>query len=335
MKKNKLTLVVILVLSAVAGYLYFNNHTGTIKKELRDFSVKDTAKVTKIFLADNYGNTINLDRKSEGVWTVNDKYETRADAIKLILGTINQMEVKSPVSKASFKNVITQITGRHTKVEIYMGKDKPAKTFYVGGATQDQFGTYMMIENSSVPFIMHIPGFHGYLSTRFFTEEEKWRSTALFRYKKGEIEKLAVNYMEVPQESFEIDKINSSKPSVKSLLTGKNIENPDTLAIRYYISKFQNINVEFYGNDLEASKRDSIITHCKRFSMEFTDIHGKKNLFTGFRKPMPEGTLDEEEKPMLFDKDRMYGLTQDGNFVIIQFFVFDEITPRLSFFEMQ
>jgi hypothetical protein len=333
MKKNKLTLIVIIVLTALAGFLFFNNQTGTIKKELRDFAVKDTAKVTKLFLADTYGNTVQLDRKSEHLWMVNDKYEARVDAINLILGTINRMEVKSPVSKAAFKNVITQIAGKHTKVEVYMGKDKPSKTFYVGGATQDQFGTFMMLENSSVPFIMHIPGFYGYLSTRFFIEEENWRSTALFRYKKGDLEKLAVNYMDVPQESFEITNINGKKPSVRSILTGKAIENPDTLAIAYYVSKFQNINVEFYANDIEASKRDSIITHCKRFTMEFTEKNGTKNLFTGFRKPMPEGSTDEEGKPLLFDRDKMYGLTQDGNFVIIQFFVFDEITPRIRFFE--
>ncbi|MBA3899282.1 MAG: hypothetical protein H0X62_03585, partial [Bacteroidetes bacterium] len=331
----KLALVVILALSAVAAYLYFSNHTGTIKKELKDFSVKDTAQVTGIFLADNFGNKVKLDRKSESVWMVNDKYETRKDAIKLILGTIHTMEVKSPVSKASFENVITQISAKHTKVEIYMGKNKPVKTFYVGGSTKDQFGTYMMLENSSVPFVMHIPGFFGYLSTRFFTEEENWRSTALFRYNLENIEKIAVNYMEFPQESFEIEKISSKKPVVKSILTGKTIENLDTLAVLYYASKFQNINVEFYGNDLEAVRRDSIITHCKRFSVEITDIHGNKDLFTAFRKPMPEGSEDEEGNPQPFDKDRMYGLTKNGDFVLIQFFVFDEITPRFAFFEQE
>ena len=68
--------------------------------------------------------------------------------------------MRSPVPKAAFNNVIKQIATSGTKVEIYQGKDKPSKTYYIGGATLDHQGTYMILETegvkSSVPFIMYI-----------------------------------------------------------------------------------------------------------------------------------------------------------------------------------
>jgi hypothetical protein len=335
MNKNKLTIIVILVLSAIAGYLYFSNNSGTIKKELKDFAVKDTAQVSQLFIADAFGNTAKVARGGDGVWTVNDKYEVRRDAIDLVLSTIHRIDVKSPVSKASFESVIKNMAGASTKVEIYMGGNKPAKVFYVGGPTKDQFGTYMMLENSSVPFITHIPGFFGYLSTRFFTEESAWRSTALYRYKPQELETITIKHENRPEESFELSKLSSGKPILKALASGTVIDAVDTLAVLQYKSLFRNKHFEFYANDLAGHSRDSIMQHCKLFSIEITDTNGNKNLFKAFRKPLPEETEDAEGKPMFFDLDRMYGLTKEGDFVIIQHFVFDELTPRMSFFLKQ
>ena len=56
---------------------------------------------------------------------------------------------------------------QRTQVKIFSNK-KILKTIYVGGDTQDQLGTYSMIlDNSSEPYVLEIPGFKGYLSSRF------------------------------------------------------------------------------------------------------------------------------------------------------------------------
>jgi hypothetical protein len=47
------------------------------------------------------------------------------------------------------------------------------KQYYVGHATQDNTGTYMLLTNPETdknyedPFVTHIPGFDGFLSTRY------------------------------------------------------------------------------------------------------------------------------------------------------------------------
>jgi hypothetical protein len=332
MKKNKLTLIVVIALSAIAGYFLYSNQSGTIRKELRDFAVKDTASITKIFMADAFGNTITIERQDVEKWMVNNKFEARRDAIDLVLKTVSRMEVKAPVSKAAFETVVKNLAGNSTKVEIYTGKNKPSKTYFVGGATPDNFGTYMLLEGSSVPFIMHIPGFYGYLTSRFFTDEVEWKSTVLYNYNPATIEKIELNYLEVPHESFVLENISSGKPVLKSALLNKTYNNIDTLAIYYYINAFRKVNVEFYATDVPEEKRDSIMTHCKKFTITITDKEGNVNNFIGFNKPVKEGAEDLEGNPIVFDMDRMYGLTNDNEFVIIQYFVFDELTPRISFF---
>ena len=58
MKKNKTLLVIAAALLAITSYFIFSKNSGTIKRELRDFAVADTASITKIFMADKTGKTV-------------------------------------------------------------------------------------------------------------------------------------------------------------------------------------------------------------------------------------------------------------------------------------
>ena len=334
MNKNKITILVIFILTLIASWLFYNNRTGTIKEELRDFAVKDTASINKIFMADANGKKVTLEKTGIRSWQVNRQYEARMDAIDVLLQTIYLLELKSPVSKASFDQVVKNIAGKSTKVEIYQGGNKPVKTYFVGGATPDNSGTYMLLENSSAPFIIHIPGFTGYLTTRYFTDQEGWRSTDLFKYNIAEVKSVEVTYAEKPEDSFIIENISNGKLSLRSTYYGQPIANFDTTALVEYLMNYQKINFEFIVNDIPPATLDSIVTHCKKFTITVTDDSGNKKMVNAFKKPVPEGTLNMNNELIHFDQDRMYALiNNDKDVVIIQHFVFDKLTPPLSYFE--
>ena len=168
-----LVLLVILVLVVVA-----TQNKSTIKKELRDFAVEDTALVDKIFLVDKENQSILLERTTDH-WVLNSEYVARQDLVNILLKTMYRIQVKEPVAKAAQENIIKSLAVKSTKVEIYQ-KGKRVKVYYVGGPTQDSYGTYMIIENSSSPFVVEIPGFRGYLSTRFSTLEYEWKAQTVF-----------------------------------------------------------------------------------------------------------------------------------------------------------
>ncbi|PJA06927.1 MAG: hypothetical protein COX70_08505 [Flavobacteriales bacterium CG_4_10_14_0_2_um_filter_32_8] len=338
MKKNKILIILLLLaLAAVAAYYYFNNKSGTIGEQegaKSDFAIVDTTSINKIFIADAQGKTVTLS-KINNVWMVDNKYIARPDNIRLLIKTFGRIAVKSPVPKAAFNTVVKSIATGAIKVEIYQGKKLPSKTYYVGGATLDHQGTYMLLETegvkSTVPFIMHIPGFYGYLTTRFFTQPEQWRDAIVFKYSPKEIKSIEVNYFESPEESF-IIRNTDNKFSISSLGSNEIIKNVDNSILTEYVSRYQKIYYEMI--DVESSKEriDSIIASPPFFSIEVKDFMGGGNKMVAYHMPNFRTTLNHDGVEFLYDVDRMYGYLNNELFTYIQFATFDQLRLPKSYF---
>ncbi len=328
MKKNWIILVLVIILTAVAVWVVSTNSKTTIKRELRDFAVADTASIDKIFMVKKNNEQVTLVRNEKG-WTVNSQYSARQDAIDLLLKTIKRMRVKNPISTSSMDNVIRMLATRNTKVEIY-SNGKVLKTIYVGGATQDQLGTFMMLEGSSVPFIVAIPGFAGYLSTRFFTEERSWRSPLIFNYDFDDILKLkSVNNI-FPDQSFIIERegagfdIHSINGNVKAPAI-------DTLALRFFISGYERVASEYFVVNMDIDLQDSPSNAVPFRVLEVTDVLGKtKKVEAHVRRA--DGLIDDEGNLLEWDNERMYALIDDKTWVVIQYYVFESLFREFDYF---
>jgi len=104
MKKNRIYIVLLIVLLIPAAWFIYipiipatwfiyNTSNSTIKKELRDFAIRDTASVTKIFMVNKNNKSITLERISPSTWQVNGSYIARKDAIDVILKTLKRIDV--------------------------------------------------------------------------------------------------------------------------------------------------------------------------------------------------------------------------------------------------
>ncbi len=337
MKKNKILILLLLVLAVVAAYYYFNSKSGTIGEQegaKSDFAIADTTSIDKIFIADAQGKTVTL-TKINKVWMVDNKYVARPDNIRLLIKTFGRIAVKSPVPKAAFNNIVKSIATGAIKVEIYQGKDLPSKTYYVGGATLDHKGTYMLLETdgvkSTVPFIMHIPGFYGYLTTRFFTEPKQWRDAVVFKYSPQEIKSIEVNYFETPEESFTITN-SDNKFTLTNVGSTKIIKNVDNTLLNEYVSRYQKIYYEMIDEESSKEKIDSTIASPPYFSIEVKDFKGGSNKIVGYHMPNFRKILDKDGNEFLFDVDRMYGYLNNELFTYIQFATFDQLRLPKTYF---
>ena len=119
-------------------------------------------------------------QRSDGCWILNDSLFANQSSINLILKTVKEMRVKNPVARSALKNVIERMGIQNTKVDIF-SNNKKIKTIYIGGETADQLGTFMMLEGAKEPYVVYIPGFNGYLSSRFHCRESDWRDKNIFR----------------------------------------------------------------------------------------------------------------------------------------------------------
>ena len=94
MKKNLPILIITFVLAAIAVFFLLTQRKSTVKEELKDFAISDTASVTKIFIADKQGHTATLQRLSKGKWQVNGKFIARREAVNTLLETMKDLKVR-------------------------------------------------------------------------------------------------------------------------------------------------------------------------------------------------------------------------------------------------
>ena len=324
MKKSRLYLLVFILLFIVAAILYLSSSKVTLKKDLRDFAIEDTASITRVFMVNKNNEMVNLERSPKGNWIVNGEHIARQESIDLLLKTIKRVEVRAPVSKAAMESVIKNLAGRNIKVEIYMG-DKLEKTFFVGGSTQDQHGTFMMLEGSASPFVAHIPGFSGYLTSRFFIDDELWRNPGIFRYNPEDISKITVENGNFPDQSFRIARNATGSFTVEPLRGSWQGVNIDTLSVKYYTGLYKNISWEFLAGKFDPARRDSISLTPYLYKIEVEDVNGQVNTVTTWLKPA-DGKLDIDGNDLVIDDERMFArLNKQEHFIIVQYHVFNQI----------
>lgn len=347
MKKNRNYIIAVTILAIIALVLLFSNSKTTFKRSLSDFAVDDTSTVTKIFMSDKNNNTLTLSRKDAANWIVNNRYPAQKFNIQMILSTVLQLEVKSPIAHKMKEAIIKDMATNSVKVEIYQMKfrinifnrikffphEKLTKVYYVGPATQDNMGTFMVMENSSEPFIVALPGLRGFVSSRFSPIEKYWRDYSIFHKSIPEIAAVKVEFPMDPQGSFVVN--NNRKRDIRliSLNDGLQINDYDTLKMMTFLSAFRNLNYEANLNDMDKVRKDSIISTVPWCEISVADTANKITSVKLFRKKAAPGETDDLGNAAPFDLDRLYILLNNGqDFALAQYFVLDKVLRPKSFF---
>jgi len=330
--KNRYLYIILLILLAITSYYIVNNSNTTIKDAYSNFAFADTASITKIFIVDKTGEQVLLERK-KNYWEVNKKYRTRKDAIEMLLKTIKDVEVKAPVSKAAMETQIKHLAAKSVKVEIYAGGNKPAKVYYVGGATDDNQGTYMLLENSTKPYIVHVPGFFGYLSTRYFTEEELWRQSWIFKSNYEDIASVRLDYPKDETKGFTAVNLGNNKFELYRNFDNQKINIFDSTQVKLFIGNFMSIGYEAPIVNMKPEKRDSL-EHVKPEKIYTVKLkNNKEQTLRLYLVKAEEGRTDAFGNPIDNDPDRLYGFF-DGfkELVTVQTLSINPVTKEINDF---
>lgn len=347
MKKFRLPLIIIVCLTILALFLLLTNRKGTLNSTENDFAIEDTSSVTRFFFADKIGNSVKVSRLPQGGWLLNDTFAVAPDMTEMILRTFKSLEVKAPVAKSSRNTIIRMLAAKSVKVEIYQNvyrinifnkiklfqHEKLTKTYYVGDATMNNTGTFMLMEGSKDPYIMHIPGFKGFLNSRYSTLTSDWRTHTIYRFKLPDIQSVKIEYGEKPEQSFMLKNSGNRNFELTSLQQNRQITSYDTLRIIGFLGAFRNINYESLIDDMPSAKRDSILKSTPTMRIELTDKLNKVHVLKAWKRKADLGQVDMEGNETEWDMDRMYALNEDtGDMITIQYFAFQEIMVPLSWF---
>jgi hypothetical protein len=348
MKKNRVTLIITLILLLSAVILAVTNSYTTLKKNVSDFSVKDTTIITKLFIADKNNNEVTLTRSSDGIWVVNGKYLAQEAKISAFLKTLMDLEVRSPVALAARNNVLTRMAAIGKKIEIYQvvprinlfnkirlfPHEKLTKTYYVGDVTQDNQGTFMLMKGAEEPYIVHIAGFRGFVASRYSTSVSDWRDYTVFKTRLNEIQSVKVEFPLQPEQSYQFDLPDNKHVELRSLLNNQVMPGYDTIRALSFLTSFADLRFESLLDPLlEKSFIDSVRTSTPKTIITLTDRDGKINEVKIFRKNSFAALYNDDGMTMEpLDLDRAYALVNHGeDFVLIQYFGFGRVTRSLDY----
>ena len=331
--KRKNVYLILIIAAGLSGWFwirYYNKQTS--EKDRVSFDVQQVNEIDKIFLSNRMDGHILLEKKKDK-WTVNGKYEVFPPAIDLFLNeTVRKIRVKGTVPLAARDNVIAAMASTATKVEIYAGGE-PVKIYYVGQPTSDLTGTYMYLEGSPDPYITHIPGFEGYLSSRYPMDIREWMNKVIFDYKAEDIQAVEVNYPADVNSSFTISRSEKQGDFDVSVAENAPSEALNYAAVKSYFGLFKFKYCEGFV-DFENNKLDSILRSRPYCTISVTD---KKNNIRRLRVYLREagershGLTDKNGNRLTTDPSRYNAVMNDDRQVmVIQDMVFSPIMIKYS-----
>lgn len=350
MKKRNIIIVSAVVLVGIVTAVVVSRGSRKATFE-QNYHVEDIDAVTKIFIADKDNTHVLLQRPvadaPDTTWTVDGQYAANQHLVDLLLETLHDMRIRQQVNKNAVPQIIANLSSGAVKVEVYQNKyfvnwfggkfrlfprEKRVVTYHVGGETQDMMASFMYREGDKVPYIIHIPGFRGYLTPRFFADPVKWRSHKIVDLDIKHIDQISLQIPQMPDESFVVRRNGEGFDLV--LANGQPAATFDTARVAQMLSSFTNLNFDEYA-DIVPNSSDSSFAGGPRTILRITDTDGNsKEIRTYIKyvnpddlKAMPDPTMYET-----FDVNRLYAIIDNTDTVLIQYYAFDNILQPASYF---
>ena len=323
--KNILYIIVILFLSSHVNFSCKQDNSIT-RKDRRNFSIADTSDVVKVTLSSKAPEITVLNRQNENLWQVNGKYKARKSGIYYLLQTLQRMEIAHPVPISMRDNVIGNLAVKGIKVEVEL-KNGNNKIFYVGGENKELTATFMMLKGASEPYAVHIPGFKGYLSGRFFTQEYLWRDKTVINYDNLDVSSVQMQYYNVNQkdESFRITKTNMDYQL--SDFETKEMIGHNQKALETYIASFRKLYAESFVTG--TLNTDSLIKTQPLFELTVTTIDNKSTNIKVFNKKAEKKIYVDGDITMQ-DPERMFAFVNNEDWMVIQTNTFKKVMKELT-----
>ncbi len=319
MNRTLLLVALFLVLGGGAWYALANKKKQTNSKVSwdMDFAVKNADEIGKIFIADRAGNTTTLEQKGKA-WIYNGKYPASPSAVGVLLEAITKVNVLNVPPDGAIPLMVREVAGNGIKVEVYNREDKKLKTYYIGGVTNDERGTVLMMEGSEQPYVVHIPGFVGQIRMRFLLGEDDWRDKAIFRENPEKIQSVSVEYPQRKNESFRLEKTGEATYDIQPYFsTTTKMTTPRRKGVaEAYLIQFESLLAEAY--ETKNPLRDSVtaLVPFAILTVKKTDGEEKKVRFwpVEIETRRDDGApyvssyfTDVDSKEFMLTQDRVFG----------------------------
>lgn len=350
-KKNIIIVSIAVVLAIVAVWVALRGlRTATFEQ---DYHIEDISSVCRVYISDKENNNVLLERNdADSTWLVDGKYEASQPMVDLMLETLHTMRIRQQVNKNAVSNVIKRISTSSVKVEVYQRKPfinwfggrlqlfprtKLTTTYFIGFETQDQMASHIYRKGDKLPYIIHIPGFRGFLAPRFPTAATAWRSHRIAAVDIKHLSRVELTIPACPEESFAIYREGDD---FRMELTSprRPIDGFDTMRVAQLLSSFTNLNFDEYASAVPNANPDSSLAQAPRAILRITDTDGNTHevkTYIKYQNPDDHRAMPDESMYEMFDVNRLYAIVDNTDTVLIQYYIFDNILQPASYFRGQ
>ncbi len=197
MKKGLLYLLLTALVALFAVYFFILRKPNM---GLPDFNYP-ASKVAQIYIVDKDGNDIKLNKKDNGVWIVEDKYEANDELMGRILEDIENQKAIGKVDAKKRKQVKENLEQHYTKVKVY-NKDELVLEYYIGRADASGRGNYMSMPPLNEIYDVQLPTNPRSMLYDYSTNLNNWRSIWLIDEPADNIKQVQIEYTDSPSHSF-------------------------------------------------------------------------------------------------------------------------------------
>ncbi len=322
MKKNYgLILIFLLLAGATTWYLLSGGKSdSTVLGWDRNFKIENRDDIYKVFIAKRSGETTMLERKGNE-WYVNGDSKASKKAVESVLSALVNFELQYVPTPSSTSNIVKELATRGIKVEVFNKSGDKLKGFYIGGATPDARGTYMIMEGADQPMVIGMSTLVGQLRIRFDLVGDDWRDRNVFSYKPEQIQQVEIEYPQHRNKSFRLKRSGSgfdvspfydNTPPINRKVDEVNVEN--------FLNNFDGLMAEGFSNDY--AYQDSV-RHTIPFSVVTVgDVEGHVQKVAIY----PTYRLDAETGERTADiVERYFADVNSKDWMTIQHRVFEKI----------
>ena len=263
-KRNKrLAVLLVLLLGATASVYWFGKSESGYEVDPSMFRQADLTTIDEVVLESPSGK-VNL--KYQGArWKVNDEFNANSDRINVLFATLQQAEAKRPVALSLQDSLAAFIQKNGVKVSLSTAGEIK-EVFYAGG-NESKTQAWLMQENTTVPYLVTIPGYRVYVSGIFELAESEWRDKYVFGFNWRNFQRLEVRFPAQPDNDFAVEMENS-------LPVPKGIQAPDTTKLNNLLDDISLLAVDDFT--ATNSSLDSLAKTRPMVSILVNDIGGRE-----------------------------------------------------------
>lgn len=252
-KHNLILLFILITLSIAYYFLIVRKGDSTLDPDEVGFAIADTAAVQSIrfvrMSSDVKQAELSLTRQGNG-WLVNGKFPAVQAKVDILLQTLKQIEVREPILEQAKQNMLNLLKQENTEVEIRM-QNSDVKRYYVGTHTPDHKGSFMLLQGADNMYVTYIPGFAGYVNTRYSSQEDDWRELLLFSSSSEILQSVSVEYS-TGEGSFSLQRASVDAPWTRVGIS-------DSQSVENYIAGFGKMIAESRAEKYYPGKKEVLL----------------------------------------------------------------------------